>query len=312
MDKVYHVPIMAKEISEMLQIKPNGVYFDGTLGGGGHSEMILSQLEAGTLIATDKDDDALSFAGARLARFGDRFKSYKSDYLYGAEVIETAGFQSVDGILLDLGVSSFQLDNFERGFSYRGDNFPLDMRMDKSIDFSAYDVVNSYSEKELIKIFKEYGEERFSQRIAQKICSERQKSPINTTGELVSIIRSCVPQSLGAKEGHPAKRVFQAIRIEVNGEIANLEDALKGLVGKLKVGGRICILTFHSLEDRIVKNLFKYLEADCVCDKSIPICVCGKKREGKIITKKPIIAGAEEQRINSRAVPAKLRVLEKV
>lgn len=312
MDKVYHVPIMASEISEMLKIKPDGVYFDGTLGGGGHSEMILSQLGSGTLIATDKDDDALNFAKARLEKFGDIFKSYKSDYLYGAEVIEEAGFQSVDGILLDLGVSSFQLDNFERGFSYRGDNFPLDMRMDKSIDFSAYDVVNSYSEKELVKIFKEYGEERFSQRIANKICETRKAQPIKTTGELVAIIRSCVPQSLGAKEGHPAKRVFQAIRIEVNGEIANLEDALKGLVGKLKVGGRICILTFHSLEDRIVKNLFKYLEADCVCDKSIPICVCGKKREGKIITKKPITAGIEEQKTNSRAIPAKLRVLEKV
>ncbi len=312
MDSTYHVPIMASEISQMLKIKPDGVYFDGTLGGGGHSEMILSNLETGTLIATDKDDDALAFARKRLEKFGDRFKSYKSDYLYGAEIISEAGFSGVDGILLDLGVSSFQLDNFERGFSYRGENYPLDMRMDKDVDFSAYDVVNSYSEKELIKIFKEYGEERFSLRIAQKICEERKRSPIETTGELVSIIRACVPQSLGAKEGHPAKRVFQAIRIEVNGEIANLENALKELIGKLNVGGRMCVLTFHSLEDRIVKNLFKYMESDCVCDKSIPICVCGKKREGKIITKKPIIAGEEEQKVNSRAIPAKLRVLEKV
>ncbi|MFI3167470.1 MAG: 16S rRNA (cytosine(1402)-N(4))-methyltransferase RsmH [Bacillota bacterium] len=312
MDSVYHVPIMATEISQMLQIKPDGVYFDGTLGGGGHSEMILSNLQTGTLIATDKDDDALAFASKRLEKFGERFKCYKSDYLYGAEVIKQAGYSCVDGILLDLGVSSFQLDNFERGFSYRGDNFPLDMRMDKSIDFSAYDVVNAYSEKELVKIFKEYGEERFSLRIAQKICTERKNAPIKTTGELVSIIRSCVPQSLGAKEGHPAKRVFQAIRIEVNGEIANLENALKALVEKLSVGSRICVLTFHSLEDRIVKNLFKYLEADCVCDKSIPICVCGKKKEGKIITKKPVLATPEEQKLNSRAIPAKLRVLEKV
>ncbi len=311
-DTNYHKPIMVDEIEELLAIKSDGIYVDGTLGGGGHSEMILDNLgDNGLLIGIDKDDDALNFAGQRLAKFGDKFKKVKSDYLFATDVLDSLEIDKIDGVLLDLGVSSFQLDNFERGFSYRAEEVRLDMRMDKTQHLSAYDVVNSYSVDKLKEIFYKYGEERFSAKIAANIDRERKIKPIETCGELVEIIRHSVPRPK-PQDGHPAKRVFQAIRIEVNGEIKDLEEALEKLVRRLKVGGRMCVITFHSLEDRIVKNLFRELEKDCICDKSLPICVCGKIQEVKVLTRKPVTSKKEELENNSRASSAKLRVIEKI
>ncbi len=311
-DTQYHKPIMVDEIQNYLNLKPDGIYLDGTLGGGGHSEMILEMSSPnGRLIGIDKDDDAHKFAAERLARFGERFTPMKNDYLYASQVLEQLGIDLIDGALLDLGVSSFQLDNFERGFSYRSEDAVLDMRMDKSLTFTAKDLVNQYSFEEMRDIFFKYGEEKFSNKIASNIEKYRQEKTIETCGELVEIIRNSVPAKV-RREGHPAKKVFQAIRIEVNGEIKDLEEAVTNLVRKLKVGGRLCVITFHSLEDRIVKNVFKELEIDCVCSKALPICVCNKVKEVKILTKKPIIATDEEVQRNSRSTSAKLRVIEKL
>lgn len=312
-DAVYHKPIMVDEIEQLLDLKNDGIYLDGTLGGGGHSEMILEMTAPfGKLIGIDKDEDALQFAKKRLEKYGDRFISVKSDYLYACQALNELQIDKLDGVLLDLGVSSFQLDNFERGFSYRSDDAPLDMRMDKSQSFSAFDVVNGYSVDELKRIFFEYGEEKFSFKIASNIEKARAIKKIETCGELVEIIKSSIPGKFKFEGGHPAKRVFQAIRIEVNGEIRDLENAVTNLVRRLKVGGRMCVITFHSLEDRIVKNVFRELEKDCVCDKSLPVCVCGKVKEVKILTKKPIVAKEEELTYNKRASSAKLRAIEKV
>ena len=294
-----------------LRLKEGGIWFDGTVGGGGHSYEILKRTSpSGQLIATDLDENAIAAASERLSEFSGRFRIYKNNYKNYAAVLEEAGVAELDGVLLDFGVSSFQLDERERGFSYMQDA-PLDMRMDASAPFTAEDAVNGYTEEELAKILKEYGEERFAKNIARNIAAARKKARIRTTGELAKIVEESIPAKF-RQNGPCARKTFQAIRIEVNGELDGLEEAVKGLALRLKKGGRICILTFHSLEDRIVKNAFRDLATDCICDKSLPVCVCGKKKEVEIITHKPLTASAEELQNNSRAKSAKLRIAERV
>lgn len=306
-----HKPVLLEECMQGLLLKAGGVWFDGTVGGGGHSYEILKRTSpSGQLIATDLDDSAIAAASARLSEFSGRFRIYKNNYKNYAAVLEEAGVAELDGVLLDFGVSSFQLDERERGFSYMQDA-PLDMRMDASAPFTAEDAVNGYAEEELAKILKEYGEERFAKNIARNIAAARKKSRIRTTGELAKIVEESIPAKF-RQNGPCARKTFQAIRIEVNGELDGLEEAVKGLALRLKKGGRICILTFHSLEDRIVKNAFRDLATDCICDKSLPVCVCGKKKEVEIITHKPLTASAEELQNNSRAKSAKLRIAERV
>ena len=294
-----------------LRLKEGGIWFDGTVGGGGHSYEILKRTSpSGQLIATDLDENAIAAASERLSEFSGRFRIYKNNYKNFAAVLSEAGVSELDGVLLDFGVSSFQLDERERGFSYMQDA-PLDMRMDAKAPLTAEDVVNGYAEEELAKILKEYGEERFAKNIARNVAAARKKSRIRTTGELAKIVEASIPAKF-RQNGPCARKTFQAIRIEVNGELDGLEKAVKGLARRLKKGGRICILTFHSLEDRIVKNAFRELATDCICDKSLPVCVCGKKKEIEIITHKPQTASAEELQNNSRAKSAKLRIAEKV
>ena len=294
-----------------LRLKEGGIWFDGTVGGGGHSYEILKRTSpSGQLIATDLDENAIAAASERLSEFSGRFRIYKNNYKNFAAVLSEAGVSELDGVLLDFGVSSFQLDERERGFSYMQDA-PLDMRMDASAPFTAEDAVNGYTEEELAKILKEYGEERFAKNIARNIAAARKKARIRTTGELAKIVEESIPAKF-RQNGPCARKTFQAIRIEVNGELDGLEEAVKGLALRLKKGGRICILTFHSLEDRIVKNAFRDLATDCICDKSLPVCVCGKKKEVEIITHKPLTASAEELQNNSRAKSAKLRIAERV
>lgn len=306
-----HKPVLLEECMQGLRLKEGGVWFDGTVGGGGHSYEILKRTSpSGQLIATDLDENAIAAASARLSEFSGRFRIYKNNYKNYAAVLEEAGVAELDGVLLDFGVSSFQLDERERGFSYMQDA-PLDMRMDAKAPFTAEDAVNGYTEEELAKILKEYGEERFAKNIARNIAAARKKSRIRTTGELAKIVEESIPAKF-RQNGPCARKTFQAIRIEVNGELDGLEEAVKGLALRLKKGGRICILTFHSLEDRIVKNAFRDLATDCICDKSLPVCVCGKKKEVEIITHKPLTASAEELQNNSRAKSAKLRIAERV
>ena len=306
-----HKPVLLEECMQGLRLKEGGVWFDGTVGGGGHSYEILKRTSpSGQLIATDLDENAIAAASARLSEFSGRFRIYKNNYKNYAAVLEEAGVAELDGVLLDFGVSSFQLDERERGFSYMQDA-PLDMRMDAKAPLTAEDVVNGYAEEELAKILKEYGEERFAKNIARNVAAARKKSRIRTTGELAKIVEASIPAKF-RQNGPCARKTFQAIRIEVNGELDGLEEAVKGLARRLKKGGRICILTFHSLEDRIVKNAFRELATDCICDKSLPVCVCGKKKEIEIITHKPLTASAEELQNNSRAKSAKLRIAEKV
>ncbi len=306
-----HKPVMLEECMQGLRLKDGGIYFDGTVGGGGHSYEILARTSpGGRLIATDLDDYAIQAAENRLREFAGRYAIYKSNYKDFEEVFEKAGVDKPDGVLLDFGVSSFQLDEASRGFSYMKDA-PLDMRMDKDSAFSAEDVVNGYSEQALAKIFKEYGEEKFAMRIAQNIAKARSKKAIRTTGELSQIVEESIPAKF-RHNGPCARKTFQAIRIEVNGELEGLERAVRGLTLRLKKGGRICILTFHSLEDRIVKNVFRDLATDCICDKSLPVCVCGRKKEIEIVTTKPIIASEEETEKNSRSKCAKLRIAERL
>ena len=306
-----HKPVLLEECMQGLLLKAGGVWFDGTVGGGGHSYEILKRTSpSGQLIATDLDENAIAAASARLSEFSGRFRIHKNNYKNYAAVLEEAGVAELDGVLLDFGVSSFQLDERERGFSYMQDA-PLDMRMDASAPFTAEDAVNGYTEEELAKILKEYGEERFAKNIARNIAAARKKSRIRTTGELAKIVEESIPAKF-RQNGPCARKTFQAIRIEVNGELDGLEEAVKGLALRLKKGGRICILTFHSLEDRIVKNAFRDLATDCICDKSLPVCVCGKKKEVEIITHKPLTASAEELQNNSRAKSAKLRIAERV
>ncbi|EIW00870.1 16S rRNA (cytosine(1402)-N(4))-methyltransferase RsmH [Thermoanaerobacter siderophilus] len=304
-----HKSVLLKETIEYLNIKPEGIYVDGTLGGGGHSEEILKRLTTGKLIAIDRDLDAIKASKERLKNYknveyiNDNFKNIK-------EILKSLDIDKVDGILLDLGVSSYQLEEVERGFSYMKDA-PLDMRMDKNSPFSAYDVVNKYSQQELERVIREYGEEKWASRIAKFIAKEREKGEIKTTFQLVEIIKNAVPASARREGPHPAKRTFQAIRIEVNEELKGLDKAIEDMVEVLRGKGRIAIITFHSLEDRIVKNTFKKLENPCTCPHNIP-CTCGKEPLIKIITKKPVLPSKEEIETNSRSRSAKLRVAEKL
>jgi len=309
--KFSHVSVLLYECIDGLDIKPDGIYVDGTAGGGGHSFEIASKLTTGKLIAIDQDDAAIAAASARLAPLGDRAIVVKSNYSEIAKVVHDLGYEKIDGLLLDLGVSSYQLDTAERGFSYNADA-PLDMRMDNTKPFSAYNVINEYSADELKKIIYDYGEERFAPRIASAIVAKRQISPIETTGELVDIIKGAMPS--GALNGghHPAKRTFQAIRIEVNGELAVIEPAIRDAVSIMNEGGRIAIITFHSLEDRIVKQTYADLASGCTCPRNFPVCVCGKKPTVKVITRKPILPSDEELEVNPRSRSAKLRVAEKI
>ena len=306
-----HVSVLLQECMDGLNIKPNGIYVDGTAGGAGHSFQIASRLTDGKLIAIDRDEEAVAVATERLCGFGEQAVVVRSNYSEVKRVCESLGIEQIDGLLLDLGVSSYQLDTAERGFSYNADA-PLDMRMDTSSPFSAYNVVNEYSEQELKKIIYNYGEDRFAPRIASAIVKQREIKPIETTGELVGLIKGAIPAA--AREGghHPAKRTFQAIRIEVNGELAIIEPTIKDAVSMLKPGGRIAIITFHSLEDRIVKQTFAELSGGCTCPKNFPVCVCGNVPKVKIISKKPILPSDEELAVNPRSRSAKLRVAEKL
>ena len=305
-----HVSVLLQECMDALCIKPDGIYIDGTAGGGGHSSEIASHLSTGKLIALDRDMSAVQAAGARLEKYGERAQVVHSNFSEMAQVCRQLGIDGVDGVLLDLGVSSYQLDTADRGFSYMADA-PLDMRMNREDTLDAYTVVNTYTEQQLKKMIYDYGEERFAPRIAQRIVQEREKQPIRTTGELVNIIKAAMPAA--AKEGghHPAKRTFQAIRIEVNGELSVIEPTIRDAVSLLKPGGRIAIITFHSLEDRLVKQTFASLASGCTCPRDFPVCVCGKKPLVEIISRKPILPGAQELEINPRSRSAKLRVAEK-
>ena len=306
-----HKPVLLNECIEGLKIKPDGIYVDGTLGGAGHSKEILKRLDKnkGLLIGIDRDEEALQAAKQNLSEY-ENVKYVHGNHDNIKEILESLKIDKVDGILLDLGVSSYQLDERNRGFSYLGSN-ELDMRMDKSQRLTAMEVVNNYKEEHLANIIYEYGEERFSRNIARNICIERRKKKIETTDELVKIIEKSIPR-LNPKEGHPAKRTFQAIRIEVNNEIKPLEDTIKNSIDVLKPEGRLCVITFHSLEDRAVKQAMNRAKGMCTCPKDIPYCVCGAKELGTVITRKPIIASEEEQRENSRSKSAKLRIFEKI
>ncbi|MCI5649691.1 MAG: 16S rRNA (cytosine(1402)-N(4))-methyltransferase RsmH [Fusicatenibacter sp.] len=306
-----HTSVLLKETISNLKIKPDGIYVDGTLGGAGHASCVCERLSAmGRFIGIDQDEAAIAAAGKRLEPFGDQVTIIRSNYCNMVPELAKLGICGVDGILLDLGVSSYQLDNAERGFTYRED-VPLDMRMDQRAALSAYDVVNSYSEEELFRILHEYGEERFAGRIAKNICKDRMNAPIRTTGELIDIIRRSIPAKIRATGGHPAKRTFQAIRIEVNQELTVLEESLDGMIDLLNDGGRLCVITFHSLEDRLVKNIFRKNEHPCTCPPEFPVCVCGKKSKGTVVTRKPILPGDEEMTANPRSKSAKLRVFER-
>ncbi|MDE6585578.1 MAG: 16S rRNA (cytosine(1402)-N(4))-methyltransferase RsmH [Clostridia bacterium] len=307
-----HIPVMLEECMGGLKLKSDGIYFDGTVGGAGHSYEILKRTSpGGRLIATDLDDDAIKAANDRLREFKGRFEIYKSDYKDFEEVFKEAGVSELDGAILDFGVSSYQLDNAERGFSYMKPDAPLDMRMDRSKPLTAATIINGYSRSELADILKKYGEEKFASNIADNIVKSRTRKAITTCGELVEIIENSIPKKF-QQNGPAARKSFQAVRIAVNGELNGLYDCVLSLTRRLKKGGRIVILTFHSLEDRIVKQAFKYLETDCVCDKSIPVCVCGKVKEIEVITKKPIEASVKEMAVNSRSKCAKLRIAEKI
>ena len=308
-----HYSVLLNETIENLNIKPDGIYVDGTLGGGGHAYQVASRLsEKGRLIGIDQDADAIAAAGERLKEFGDKITIIRSNYANMKEELHRIGVEKVDGIVLDLGVSSFQLDTPERGFTYRDENAPLDMRMDDRQSLTAKDIVNGYSEMDLYRIIRDYGEDKFAKNIAKHIVQERAKKPIETTGELTEIIRTSIPMKVQVTGGHPAKRTFQAIRIELNKELEVLQDNLDDMIDLLNPGGRICIITFHSLEDRIVKTNFKRNENPCTCPSDFPVCVCGKKSKGKVVTRKPILPSEEELEVNSRSKSAKLRVFERV
>ncbi len=303
-----HTSVLLEETIENLQIKPDGVYVDGTLGGGGHSCRIVSALhEGGRLIGIDQDEAAIEAAGRRLAPYRDRVTLIRDNYCNAVQVLRQRGIEKVDGIVLDLGVSSFQLDNAERGFSYRYDTV-LDMRMDLRQTLTARDIVNQYTEPELYRVIRDYGEEQFAKNIAKHIVKARADKPIETTGELNEIIRAAIPAKMRATGGHPSKRTFQAIRIECNRELEVLRDSVDALIGLLHPGGRICIITFHSLEDRIVKTAFRRNENPCTCPPDFPVCVCGQVSKGKVITRKPVLPTKEELAVNKRAGSAKLRV----
>ena len=310
--KFEHTSVLLEEVLDNLAIRPDGIYVDGTLGGGGHSYHILERLTAGgRLIGIDQDTDAIAAASERLSEFGGAVTIVHDNYEHIGEVLRDLGIGKVDGILLDLGVSSYQLDDAERGFTYRTEDAPLDMRMDQRREFTAREVVNTYSEEELTRIIREFGEEKFAGRIARRITQEREKMPIETTGQLTQIVKDAIPARARATGRHPARRTFQAIRIEVNGELRVLRESLDDMIDLLNPGGRICIITFHSLEDRIVKDTFRRAENPCICPPEFPVCVCGRKPKGRVITRKPIIPSEEEMEQNPRSKSAKLRVFEK-
>lgn len=306
-----HKPVLLNEVLSGLNINPNGVYIDCTLGGGGHSNEILNRLGPdGMLIGLDKDQEAIDFASKRLEGFNN-FKSFHTDFKDSEDVFDYLQLDKIDGVLIDLGVSSYQIDNAERGFSFRFDA-PLDMRMDKSQNFSAIDVVNSYSAEKLAKIMFEYGEEEFANKIAKNIVSYRQQEKITTTKQLAEIIEKSIPAKIAFRRGGAHKKAFQAIRIEVNAELDRLYETIIFLASKLKKGGRFAVISFHSLEDRIVKRAFKELCTGCICPPKTPICICGHKATGVLVNKKPIVASDEELKKNPRAQSAKLRILEKL
>ena len=306
-----HKPVLLEEVLDALSLHEDGMFLDGTVGGAGHSSAIASKLTTGKLIALDRDDTAIAVASERLSRFGDRAEVVKSNFADMAKVCEDKGIKALDGILLDLGVSSHQLDTPERGFSYMHDA-PLDMRMDRTAPLDAAYVVNNYEKSELIRIIRDYGEEKFAGKIAEKICKRREERPIERTGELVEIIKSAFPDGGRYLKHHPAMRTFQAIRIEVNGELEIIAKTVKDAVNLLAPGGRLAIITFHSLEDRAVKEAFAQLAQGCTCPRDFPVCVCGNKPKIKIISKKPIVSSPEELKENPRAHSAKLRVAEKL
>lgn len=307
-----HYSVLLNETIEQLDIKENGIYVDGTLGGGGHANAVLQRLgDGGRLIGIDQDAAAIQAAGERLAPFGDKVTVVRSNYSAMPQVLEDLGIHGVDGIVLDLGVSSYQLDTVERGFTYREDTV-LDMRMDQRQTKTARDIVNDYTETELFHMIRDYGEDKFARNIAKHIVAAREKKPIETTGELNDIIRAAIPAKVRAKGGHPSKKTYQAIRIELNHELDVLKNTLGQMIDLLNDHGRICVITFHSLEDRIVKNIFNTSEKPCTCPPSFPVCVCGKKSRGKVISRKPILPSEEELTVNSRSKSAKLRVFERI
>lgn len=305
-----HTSVLLNECIEGLNIKPDGIYVDGTMGGAGHSSVIAKALKTGRLVGIDQDEDAIKASTERLAQFGDRITIVRDNYVNTVSVLENLGIDGIDGMLLDLGVSSFQLDNEQRGFSYRFDT-PLDMRMDQRNPLSAAVIVNEYSESELFHVIRDYGEEKFAKNIAKHIVLQRAIKPIETTFELNEIIRNSIPAKMRADGGHPSKRTFQAIRIECNRELEVLEQSIDGIIDSLNPGGRFVIITFHSLEDRIVKNAFRKAANPCACPPSFPVCVCGNVSKGRVVTNKPILPGEEELLTNPRSKSAKARIFEK-
>lgn len=306
-----HTSVLLQETISQLNIRPDGIYVDGTLGGGGHAYEVLNRLnENGRLIGIDQDADAIQAASERLGQFGSQVSIIRSNYADMRMQLERLSIEKVDGIILDLGVSSFQLDTFARGFTYRDEHAPLDMRMDDRQELTAKDIVNEYSEKELFRIIRDYGEEKFAKNIAKHIVNTRREKEILTTGDLCAVIRSAIPMKVQKTGGHPAKRTFQAIRIELNRELEVLRDNLEDMIDLLNDGGRICVITFHSLEDRIVKTIFRKSENPCTCPPDFPVCVCGKVSKGKAL-RKPIVPSEEELKNNRRSKSAKLRVFER-
>ena len=306
-----HKSVLLEETVDGLAIKPDGIYVDGTLGGGGHAFEVCSRLnEQGRFIGIDQDAAAIEAASERLRDFGEKVTIIRSNYCEMKSRLHEIGVDKVDGIVIDLGVSSYQLDTAERGFSYRVDA-PLDMRMDQSQQLTAREIVNTYSEADLFRVIRDYGEDKFAKNIAKHIVIERQKAPIETTGQLNEIIRHAIPMKFQKTAGHPSKRTFQAIRIELNRELDVLRESLDDMIEMLNPGGRICIITFHSLEDRIVKSAFRKNENPCICPSHFPVCVCGNVSKGKVITRKPILPSEEELEYNSRSKSAKLRIFER-
>lgn len=306
-----HYSVMLKETIEELKVKSDGIYVDGTLGGGGHAYEVCKRLsDVGHFYGIDQDAAAIAAASQRLSEFGDRVTIIRSNYCEMCKELRDRGVTGVDGIVLDLGVSSYQLDEADRGFTYREDA-ALDMRMDQRQEKTARDIVNGYSEMDLYRIIRDYGEDKFAKNIAKHIVQARERQPIETTGELVEIIKASIPAKIRMQKGHPAKQTFQAIRIELNRELEVLRDSLDDMIDFLNPGGRLCIITFHSLEDRIVKNAFRKNEHPCTCPPDFPVCVCGKTPKGKVVTRKPILPGEGELEENSRSKSAKLRVFER-
>lgn len=308
-----HKSVLLEETIEYLNIHPDGIYVDGTLGGGGHAYEVCRRLsKKGRFVGIDQDADAIKAATGRLAQFEDRVQIIRNNYCEMQEALAELGIMKVDGIVLDLGVSSYQLDDPARGFTYRSMDAPLDMRMDTRQSFTAKELINTYSEYELYRVIRDYGEDKFAKNIAKHIVMAREKKEIETTGELTEIVKAAIPAKVRMSGGHPSKRTFQAIRIELNRELEVLQDSLEDMICLLNPGGRLCVITFHSLEDRVVKNIYKKSENPCTCPSDFPVCVCGKKPLGKAVTRKPIIPSEEEIEYNPRSKSAKLRVFERM